>query len=357
MIDHIDVLPARDLTSGQLARWDEIQTANCALASPYFCREFTQLTAAVRSDVQVGILYGAGGLVGYFPFQRCGRDARPVGGPLSDYQGLIVPADAYVEPKQLLDECGLRCWEFDHLVASQEYFRSYHEVPSVSPQMDLSRGYDAWFGQRNCASNVFSQIERRRRKLEREIGPLRYVSHTTERDVLQTLLRWKSQQYITSGTVDVFAHGWIRELVECILHIQSENFAGILSAVYAGDRLAAVHFGMRSRTIWHYWFPAYDRELSNYSPGLILLLEMARDAEEKHIAAIDLGKTDARYKRQFSNAEVAIAEGRVPRQTVRRRIQQFGTWLAAGVRRTPLIVPARVPARLWRKYRTWVRFR
>lgn len=83
----------------------------------------------------------------------------------------------------------------------------------------------------------------------------------------------------------------------------------MLSVLYAGDQVAALHLGMRSRSIWHYWFPSYNQQLKNYSPGLIPLLKMAESAESLGLQAIDLGKGGEKYKQQAMNHAVPLIEG------------------------------------------------
>jgi hypothetical protein len=85
----------------------------------------------------------------------------------------------------------------------------------------------------------------------------------------------------------------------------------MLSLLYAGDRLVAGHFGMRSRTVWHYWFPAYDAEMAKYSPGLILLLKMAEYAPSIGLRTIDLGKGMCLYKERLMSAAVPLASGSI----------------------------------------------
>ena len=88
--------------------WCRIQSAEPALTSPYFRPEFTAAVAAVRSDVQIGILRQGADLVGFFPFQRSKLQmGRPVGGPLSDYHGLICPRNVQCQPEELLSGYGL----------------------------------------------------------------------------------------------------------------------------------------------------------------------------------------------------------------------------------------------------------
>ena len=105
----------------------------------------------------------------------------------------------------------------------------------------------------------------------------------------------------------------MRAALERIHTTQSDGCAGRLSLLYAGDRLVAGHMGMRSRTVWHYWFPAYDRETARYSPGLILLLKMAQACEELGLRTIDLGTGITLYKKRLMNTSVPVAEGSVQR--------------------------------------------
>jgi CelD/BcsL family acetyltransferase involved in cellulose biosynthesis len=95
------------------------------------------------------------------------------------------------------------------------------------------------------------------------------------------------------------------------LRTETTEFAGMLSALYAGGELVAAHMGMRSRTCWHYWYPAFDPRLARYQPGLVLLLEMARHAADLGVTRIDLGAGDEHYKVRLANASDLVARGRV----------------------------------------------
>jgi CelD/BcsL family acetyltransferase involved in cellulose biosynthesis len=149
--------------------------------------------------------------------------------------------------------------------------------------------------------------------LQLEVGLIRFVPHSPDRSALATVLAWKSHQYRKTGWRDLFAFKWGRSLVEQIHATQSETFAGMFSLLYAGDNLIAGHLGMRSRTVWHYWFPAYDPQFAKYSPGLILLLKMAQHAPQIGLRTIDLGTGLTLYKRRLMNASVSVAEGSIER--------------------------------------------
>lgn len=83
----------------------------------------------------------------------------------------------------------------------------------------------------------------------------------------------------------------------------------MLSVLWAGEQIAAAHLGLRAKQVLHYWFPGYNLDLKSYSPGLILLREIARSATGCGISVIDLGRADAPYKRRFMSGGIAIAEG------------------------------------------------
>jgi CelD/BcsL family acetyltransferase involved in cellulose biosynthesis len=314
----VRVLPGRGLDDGLMARWSELQRIAPPLSSPFFCPEFTAIVADVREDVHVGVLEREGQPVGFFPFQR-GRFGlgSPVGSMLSDYHGAIVESGVRWDAGELVDACGLKTWEFDHLIASQEPFAPFHRLGHSSPVMDLSCGIEAYLHSRESAGvREISAVARKRRKLEREHGEVRFAQHVADGGALDTLMRWKSDQYQRTGAADHLSEDWVREVLRLAHMRQTPAFAGMLSALYVEDRMVAAHFGMRSTSVWHYWYPAYDPEFGAYSPGLVLLLDMARSAPSLGIRTIDLGKGDARYKRALASRSVAVAEGAIARRSL-----------------------------------------
>jgi CelD/BcsL family acetyltransferase involved in cellulose biosynthesis len=101
----------------------------------------------------------------------------------------------------------------------------------------------------------------------------------------------------------------VRELLERVRSVRTPAFSGVLSALYLGDKLAAAHFGMRTATVLHYWFPAYDAELSAHTPGNICLLELADAVAAGGVRRIDLGKGPERYKQALASGSTPVAEG------------------------------------------------
>lgn len=354
----ISVIPGREIDNSNFEVWRKIQQDNPSLESPYFCPHYTMLAAKTRDDIYVGVIEDNNKVLGFFPFQRRSDfTAGPVSGPLSDYHGLITEPELELDVKDMLRQCGLKSWQFNHLIDSQTAFKPFHEISDRSYLIDLSSGVTPYMqAQKERGSKLVNNLARKKRKLEREKGPVSFEQHKPDSKVMSKLFAWKAQQYIDTDLVNVFDFEWTRNLLERICSTQDSDFAGALSALYAGDELVAVHMGMRSRYVWHWWFPTYNREFSAYSPGSILLMEMIESSTTQGIRTIDLGKDRSRYKDQFSNATIGLAEGIAETGTLARKLRQTGKNLAEFVRNTPLIVPARIPARIIRRYRRRKKF-
>lgn len=300
--------PWAELRPDIALKWLELQRSNPALASPYFHPKFSRIIAKVRGDVELAVIGDHNGIAALFPFQRMPGDIGvPVGGHLSDFHGLVCASGFACDARALMKQCGLIAWDFDHLIASQDFLAPFHQETAPSPQIDLTRGFDAYYRETRSPKDDRAKI----RRIERDLGPMRFVSHSTDTSALARLLMWKSQQYVRTGAPDIFADAKTRSIIAEIHESQDKHFSGMLSLLYAGDRLIAGHFGMRSDAIWHYWFPAYDAEVAAYSPGLVLLLKIAEHASTIGISTIDLGAGISDYKKRFMNASIQVASGSI----------------------------------------------
>lgn len=307
----VEVLPANQLTQHQFAIWSDLQDADPSLDSPFFCPEFTQMVARVRDDVEVAVVRQGRQEAGFFPFQRNRRDvALPVCGRLNEFHGVIAERGVAWNAEELIRHSGLRAWHFDHLITTQTPFFPFHLQAFYSPYLYLGDGFEKYVQTRRAAGcQTYAQIMRKTRKIEKEVGPLRFEFHTRNPETVQALVTWKSSQHKRTRRLQVFRFPWVVELMNCVQATQGKMFAGVVSALYAGNRLIAVHFGIRSRKALHIWFPAFDRAFEKYSPGLILLIHLARAAAEEGIERIDFGKGSERYKTSLKTGDTPIAMG------------------------------------------------
>jgi CelD/BcsL family acetyltransferase involved in cellulose biosynthesis len=291
------LIAVHELDSTLVEAWRAILEGEPRFESPYFCPEFTQAVGAVRDDVRVVVIENDGRPAGFFPHQRAawGRGS-PVGGALSDYHGVIAAPQAEWSVLELMRAARLSVWTFDHLVDASGRFAPYFTASAAaSPQIELA------------SFEAPPEFARKARKLAREAGELSFSLHAPES--LRHMFEWKSEQYRRSGLTDAFGVSWTRELLCRLMGIETPGLAGLCSVLRAGDEIVAVHAGMRSRGVLHWWFPTYDARSAAYSPGIILLLRMAEAAAALGIRKIDLGKGDARYKSSLMTCAAPLREG------------------------------------------------
>ncbi len=332
-----------ELDASLCRRWREIQAGNRALASPFFSVEFTQAVAAVRNDVFVAVIEDDSGVQAFFPFQRKSSSvAGPVGGRLSDYQGMIASDRFTWDPESLLRACGLKIWDFDHLLGEQRPFQHYARAHSESHVMDLQHGLKAYVAQRKAAgTRQLAGFQRKVRKFEHELGEMRFEVYSRNRPAFARLIRWKSDQCRRTGVPDFMTWGWTTAMLERIWATDAADFSGMFSVLWYDDDILAAHFGMRSATVCHWWFPSYNQIYRSYSPGGILLLKLADAMADVGIRRIDLGKGEDAYKRAFANGAVPLMEGSVMLPSVVSTLRRTRSAARDLIRTWPLLRPAR----------------
>ncbi|MFC2970225.1 GNAT family N-acetyltransferase [Acidimangrovimonas pyrenivorans] len=329
MPEPFETLPADALSPDLVARWHALQAQSPALANPFFSPGFTQAVGRHRPDLRVAVLRDGNTVTGLFPFHRKpGGCGAPVGGQISDYQGVIAAPDSLPDAGDLLVAAGLGAYDFNHALAEQAPFAAGAFWHSASPRADLSDGIEAWRGEVRARSSALKTLERKRRKLTRELGELRFLAHDPSAAAWQSFLDWKARSLGKQGVRGFLAEPWLAGLIDDLRATQEPEFGGYLSTLYAGDRLVAVHFGLRSARVWHWWFPTYDEELGSYSPGLILMLLCIEEAAATGMIELDFGRGTQRYKREFSNRSRPLCEGSLERWTrpcgTLRGLRKFG---------------------------------
>lgn len=355
----IAVLNVRDMTPSHWERWRALQDGNPELNSPFFCADYARIAGSVRDDVFVGILGSSAEPQGFFPFQR-GRSrlGYPVGSRLSDFQGLIADRDLPFDVCELMRACGLASWEFNALLASQSAFTPYRALTAGSHFLDTTNGAPGYEeARRRAGSDQPRRLRSYRRKAQEKFQKVEFVPHVTDTRVLDTLLEWKSRQYQESGSVDNWSFEWMRDLVRRIHGHQGDEFSGVLSALYFDGELAAVHMGMRSRSVWHWWFPRHADQFAEMRPGLLLLYHMIEHAPRFGVKRIDLGYGDEEYKLRLRSGEIPVARGRIEVPSLSGTLRRWREGMESWVRRSPLLPVVRFPGRLLKRFEAWNRYR
>jgi CelD/BcsL family acetyltransferase involved in cellulose biosynthesis len=323
--------------------WRAMQAAAPQLHNPFLSAEFTLAVGRAREAARVAVLEEGQQVVGFLPYELAGFGVgKAIGAGLSDCQGLICRPGCGWDPRAFLRGCGLAVWEFDHLVGSQLPLFCDRGVRWPSPVMDLVNGYEAYLeGRRLESKKIVKTTFWKQRKMQREVGDIRFDFDCRDLGTLSALIRWKSAQYARMLEYDRFADPRTVEIVEDLFHTQTAECAGTLSVMYAADRPVAAHFGLRSSTVLACWFPAYDGAFAKYSPGLQLHFMMAEAAAARGIRYLDLGKGHLEYKESLKSGDLEVAEGWIsrphPTALVRRMQRAPHRHLAPLIKRHPTL--------------------
>ena len=342
----ISVVHPRELGPDDIAAWHSMQETQGALGSPFLCPEFAVAVGRFRAGARVAVLADGPETVGFFPYERRRSGAGvPIGAGLTDCQGLVHVPGAEWDARDLLKACRLSVWHFDHLVEGQKPFAPYTGAVSPSPVIDLTGGFASYYEKLQLRSPQFCKdINRKTRKLEREVGALGFAVGSHDPAELRALLAWKSEQYRRNGWLDIFGRRWVADLVDYLFSIRSDRFGGMLSVLYAEGTPVAAHFGLRSGPLLAHWFPSYDMRFSRHSPGLIQHVRMAEEMAAGGVQLIDMGTGMQRYKQTLRSHDLFVAEGTVARgplgASVHRMSGAAAGWMRGKVRNSPVLFHA-----------------
>ncbi|MFI9380525.1 GNAT family N-acetyltransferase [Kutzneria sp. NPDC052558] len=341
-----------ELGPRELDAWHAIRSANPALDSPYFHPGFAAAVHASGRTVHVAVdTDDAGRVRALLPGHRAGSTLRPVGWPGADFQGPIVRPGESFSPLTLLS-AGVRSFEFDHLVDGVAEFEPWIRSRRVSPHVDVSGGLDGYLGRASKSGrDNISQARRRAAKAERELGPVKFQVDVVDEELLGQLVELKRGQYRATGARDFFAEPDRLNLLRRLLHTRDEGFGGLLSTLHAGPNLIAAHFGIRSDSVLHWWFPVYAPEHGRLAPGWMLLRELVVAAPALGIDRIDLGRGDDEYKRRAKTGETQVGQGIVTRSGGRLALRRVADGMVAAAKSSPLAPGLRRVARGLRNLR------
>jgi CelD/BcsL family acetyltransferase involved in cellulose biosynthesis len=330
-------VPFDALGGDELEAWHRLQAANPALDSPYFHPGFAAAVHAGGRPVQVAVgRDDRGAVTALFAGHRERGLLRPVGWPGADFQGPVLAPGAVFPVRKLLTG-GVRGLAFDHLLEPRPEFAPWVESQRPSPFLDVTGGLDGYLGRASrSGKDNMGQARRRTARAERDLGPVRFSADVVDDAALQRVVELKRAQYAATGARDYFAPPGRVALLTRLLHTREPDFAGVLSTLYAGPRLVAAHFGLRSGGVLHWWFPVYDPEFSALAPGWMLLRELVLAAAGLGVTRIDLGRGDDEYKRRAKTGEVVVSQGLVTRGGTAKAVRQLRNSVLTAAKSSPL---------------------
>jgi len=308
--------------------WDDLHAAESDLNLAFLSRTYISQIVYLNPGVRILVGYDNSEPVFFLPIQpRHGFVSRfrvfePAGDVMTDYFGAVAKRGVELSPPHLLAATRgrINAILFTHLDRTQARLGLDGDEHRTGLRTRLGvPGADYWARLRHIDKKIVADTERREKKLQNEIGPLRFEWQSSSPDVdMAWLIETKRAQYSRTGKTHaaLFKNVYV-ELLARLLRTREVECSGILSVLRCGEQIVAAHFGLKCRGVLHVWFPAYDKRFASYSPGRILLKHMFAAAPEEGVDVFDRGEGDSQAKRDFANEEHQYARG---------------LWLAPGLR-------------------------
>ncbi len=309
----VKICRANALSEADCAEWQRMRAANPALYSPYFHVDYTRRVGEMRDDGYVAIALKGGTPMAFLPYQgpKTGKSgfARPIGAPMTDYQGVIHTPDADIDYRELFAGAGVGAFHYSAWVGPNATMSGNHQSVEDGCVMRPLPDAQTWRTARDSSYKRHLKSHRRRvRKAEDEIGPRRFDLNSRSRDVFDQLIAWKQEKFAETGKYDVLSAGWTLDLIEKLWEDQSELRCD-MHAMYFGDQLAAVDLGLTDGTTFHSWIVAYNGDFHTYAPGIQLLEALIDEAATLGYTRVDLGAGLDGYKRHYATEDVEVGNG------------------------------------------------
>jgi CelD/BcsL family acetyltransferase involved in cellulose biosynthesis len=305
-----EVMRPSALGHAETDSWRRMLAATPSLRRAFLTHTFALACERATGRAWVAVLYDRTGLRGFLPFQFSSRWhqviglAERIGGNLSDATGLVAWPGFHIDPTTMLQRAGLASLLVSHLVAGQEEFGLQAGAYQTGRITELAGGAAAYFAallQRDRL--LVRDTERRLRKAEKTHGALRLTTmeHIPFAKITQ-LIAEKREQYRRTRVPDAFTDGRNLRLIAAMNEAPAAECRLTLSRLEGGEHILAQHLGPRHHDVLSHWFPVYNNEMRNVSPGRLLLWRMIERADEDGITLIDYGEGDALYKRELATA-------------------------------------------------------
>ena len=161
------------------------------------------------------------------------------------------------------------------------------------------------------------------------------------------LIELKREAYAEAGHFDLFKLNWPKALLLELLKSDDDHARGVLSTLSIDGETAAMAYCMRSTSVLHYWFPAYEAKFAKQKPGLALLFALAEWADDEGLSELHLGLGETQYKRQMASWMMPVRAGALAIAPAQQFATKFSKWSARIEGQNRLL---RMPAKCARKY-------
>ncbi|WP_374574873.1 GNAT family N-acetyltransferase [Phenylobacterium sp.] len=352
-----EVVRPQELSLSRIAHWSHLQEQDIVFDSPYLSPHWARAVAQAQAPadgVRVVVARDGGRDVGFLAAKVGAFTAMPAGAPMCDYQGLVAEPGVKIAARDLVQALGVHRFDFTHWLEGVEPFDAFARGRMNSYVVDVAEGYAAYEAERKAAGvGVLKDCDKKRRKAERDAGPVVFTAFSRSETAFETLIAWKRAQYQATGQTDIFASDWTVDLLRDLFASRDPDFGGVLFTLDIGDRLAAAHLHLRGRRTIHGWIIAHDPAFEKLSPGLLLFQSILRWMDETPYHRLDLGPGDYRFKRELANASQGMSHGFVGVPSAATLVRSAAYGVRAAAEALPLGRVSDLPGKAMRRMDRW----
>lgn len=150
---------------------------------------------------------------------------------------------------------------------------------------------------RQAESTRFSDLRRRIRNLEKEVGPVQFHFSDRRTDPLEILIQWKREQLRhhrdASGLL-------VSPKRVSLLKELAARHQLLVSTLSSDDRFLAIAISMIGRGRFYFWNTAYNASYTRYAPGVALLHFMLEESYRHQHHEFDFLWGDEAYKWMYA---------------------------------------------------------
>ncbi len=331
----VETVPWSEFSKADWDAWEAVRAESPQYRSPFYSPRFSQAVAEAKGSVEVLTISRSGVPTAFLPYERTPQGMAPVGGAFNDAHGVICSPLHPLDYRDLVEQGDLHSYFFHALDGVARGYEPYAFGSVKSFMADLTRhpkGYVAYLEE--TRGTIFKQ-RRKTKKMVKDLGPLRLDFDCRDRAVFETMIALKRAQYQRTYIFDILSVDWARQMMRDLWEDRTSACRGLLSCLYAGDTLVAVHYGMIEGDWLHYWFPTYEPCYHQYSPGTALFLEIARRSEQLGVSKIDMGYGEQGYKIKLTDTITEMPYGYFHRSRLRRGLKKSKLLACAALKQIP----------------------
>lgn len=342
----------KELGAPERARWDALRAASHECRSPYFSFPYIQAIGAVRRDARVVIIEDDGAITGFLPVQRSSRfAAMGLGAPISDVQGLIATAPYTLDPASLCRALQVGRIDILSTPAGHAALSAHLHGRSETFVTRLHGLSDGGFERQLRTENpgTVKKQNQKRRKLERDHGPLRFTAFNRNRADLESLLDWKRRQCRATRQPPVWETPWVAAALDRIWALDDPDFRLVFCTLHAGETLAGGLVLLQSGPLLHAWIIGYEPALAVYSPGVLVGRAAMGWAADSGFAEVDWGGGRYDFKEMLTHEVRPMAWGSLHGRSVSGLVRDGLYRVRAAMEQTPMTFLRDLPGKAMRR--------